>query len=287
MALAHTEPILTFSARRSTSPAIRIEVIGVLGPAFKTDPQADVWIPLQPDPNSANQGHFLRVAARMRPGVSLAQANAAMAMAAEEFHRKFPSATFTSNDESAVATPLRDTVVSDIRKALLILLGAVGFVLLIACANVANLLLARATLRKREIAIRSALGASRGRVVMQLLTESVLLSLIGGALGLLLGYAGVRTLLAVNPVNLPRIDEHGANVALDWRVLAFTLLVALFTGILFGLIPALSGSRTDLTSHLRKAARAPEAVSARTKRGRSWSSPKWRSRWYCSSARRC
>jgi putative ABC transport system permease protein len=228
------------------------QVIGVLGPSFKTDPKADVWIPLQPDPNSANQGHFLRVAARMRPGVTLTQANAAMQMAAEEFHRKFPNATFTSNNESAVATPLRDTVVSDIRKALLILLGAVGFVLLIACANVANLLLARATLRKREIAIRSALGASRGRVVMQLLTESVLLSLIGGALGLLLGYAGVRTLLAVNPVNLPRIDEHGANVSLDWRVLAFTLLVALFTGVLFGLIPALSGSRTDLTSTFKE-----------------------------------
>ncbi|MGD0303613.1 MAG: ABC transporter permease [Candidatus Acidiferrales bacterium] len=227
-------------------------VIGVLGPSFKSDPKADLWIPLQADPNSTNQGHYLRVAARMRPGVTLAQAKTAMTMAADEFHRKFPDVRFSSNGESATATPLRDIVVSDIRKALLILLGAVGFVLLIACANVANLLLARATLRKREIAIRSALGASRGRVVMQLLTESVLLSLIGGVLGLLLGYAGVRALLAVNPVNLPRIDEHGANVSLDWRVLVFTLVVALLTGILFGLIPALSGSRTDLTSTFKE-----------------------------------
>jgi len=227
------------------------EVIGVLASSFKSDPKADVWIPLQPDPNSTNQGHYLRVAARMRPGVTVEQASASLAMAAEVFKRKFPDARFATS-ESAIAIPLRDTVVSDIRKALLILLGAVGFVLLIACANVANLLLARATLRKREIAIRASLGASRGRVVMQLLTESALLSLIGGVLGLFLGYLGVRVLLAVNPVSLPRIDEHGANVALDLRVLAFTLGIALLTGILFGLIPALSSSRTDLASTFKE-----------------------------------
>ena len=143
-------------------------------------------------------------------------------------------------------------VVAGARTALLILLGAVGFVLLIACANVANLLLARATLRKREIAIRSALGAERPRIVFQLLTESVLLSLVGGVLGLLLGYAGVRALLALNPVDIPRIGEHGSAVVLDWRVLAFTLFVALFTGILFGLVPAFSSSRTDLTVTLKE-----------------------------------
>jgi putative ABC transport system permease protein len=229
------------------------QVIGVLGPAFKTDPKADVWLPLEPDPNSTNQGHNLRCAARLRPGVTVAQADAAMKLAAEEFRRKFPGPqSLMDKGETATALPLRDTVVSDVRSALLILLGAVGFVLLIACANVANLLLARATLRKREIAIRSALGAGRSRIVMQLLTESVLLSFIGGVLGLIIGYAGVRALLAVNPVNLPRIGENGSGVALDWRVLAFTLGVAIFTGVLFGLIPALSGSRTDLTSTFKE-----------------------------------
>ena len=227
------------------------QIIGVLGPAFKTDPPADIWLPLQADPNSTNQGHYLLCAARLRPGVTLGQAQAAMKIAAEEFRGKFPG-PLMDKDETATAVPLRDLVVRNVRSALLILLGAVGFVLLIACANVANLLLARATLRKREIAIRSALGAGRRRIILQLLTESVLLSFIGGILGLALGYLGVRALLAVNPVDIPRIGEHGAAVALDWRVLAFTLAVALFTGILFGLIPAVSGSRTDLSSTFKE-----------------------------------
>jgi putative ABC transport system permease protein len=227
------------------------EVIGVLGPEFKTDPVADIWLPLQADPNSTNQGHYLLCAARMRPGVTLEQAKAGMKLSAEEFRRKFPGPLMDAH-ESATAVPLRDTVVSDVRAALLILLGAVGFVLLIACANVANLLLARATLRKREIAIRSALGAGRRRIIYQLLTESVLLSLVGGVLGLVLGYFGVRALLAINPVNIPRLGEHGSAVTLDWRVLAFTLFVALLTGILFGLIPAFSASRTDLSVTLKE-----------------------------------
>src|ERR1700735_2241125 len=201
------------------------EIIGVLGPAFKTDPPADIWLPLQADPNTTNQGHYLLCAARLRPGVTLGQAQAAMKMAAEEFRRKF-SGPLMDKTESATAIPLRDRVVSNVRSALLILLGAVGFVLLIACANVANLLLARATLRKREIAIRSALGAGRKRIIYQLLTESVLLSVVGGVLGLIVGYIGVRALLAVNPVDIPRLGEHGAAVTLDWRVLGFTLLIA-------------------------------------------------------------
>ncbi|MGC1966291.1 MAG: ABC transporter permease [Candidatus Acidiferrales bacterium] len=227
------------------------QIIGVLGSTFKTDPPTEIWLPLQPDPNSTNQGHYLLCAARLRPGITLAQAQAAMKLSAVEFRRKYPGGLMDPK-ESATAVPLRDMVVAGARTALLILLGAVGFVLLIACANVANLLLARATLRKREIAIRSALGAERPRIVFQLLTESVLLSLVGGVLGLLLGYAGVRALLALNPVDIPRIGEHGSAVVLDWRVLAFTLFVALFTGILFGLVPAFSSSRTDLTVTLKE-----------------------------------
>jgi predicted permease len=131
------------------------------------------------------------------------------------------------------------------------MLGAVSLVLLIACANVANLLLIRATGRKREFAIRAALGASQSRIVLQLLVESVLLSLTGGILGLLLGYIGMRGLLAMSPGDIPRIGEHGGAVTIDWRVLAFTLGVSLFTGILFGLFPALGASRPDLNSTLK------------------------------------
>ncbi len=131
------------------------------------------------------------------------------------------------------------------------LLGAVGLVLLIACANVANLLLVRATGRKREFAIRSALGAKRSRIVRQLLTESVMLGMAGGVLGLILGFVGVRALLAISPAGLPRIGEDGSAIGMDWRVLGFTLAVAILTGILFGLFPAFSVSRTDLNSSLK------------------------------------
>ena len=143
-------------------------------------------------------------------------------------------------------------MIGDVRFGLLLLFGAVGFVLLIACANVASLLMARATIRRREIAIRSALGAGRSRLMWQLLTESLLLSLAGGVLGLGLGYVGVRALLAINPSDIPRVGEQGAAVALDWRVLVFTLVAAILTGILFGLVPALSTSRSDISNTLRE-----------------------------------
>jgi hypothetical protein len=125
-------------------------------------------------------------------------------------------------------------------------------VLLIACANVANLLLARATSRKREIAIRAAVGAGRGRLVRQLLTESVLLSLAGGILGMAAGYAGIRAILSISPGNIPRIGPGGSNVSLDWRVLAFTLALSIATSILFGLVPALRSSRSDLSTTLKE-----------------------------------
>jgi len=240
-------------------------VSGVLRPEFSSDPKADIYLPLRADPNSTDQAHYLRAAARLKPGVTLAMAQNAMKRAAEEYKQKFPNSLGPNG--SFTAEPLRDTVVNDVRKALLVLLGAVGFVLLIACANVANLLLARATVRRREIAIRASIGAGRGRIVRQLLTESVLLSLAGGALGLILGYAGVRALLAINPGNIPRIGENGAGVTIDWAVLLFTFLVSLLTGILFGLIPAFQASRADLNLALKES--GSRAGGARRNKSRS------------------
>jgi len=210
-------------------------IVGVLGRSFQSDPEAEIWLPFQFDPNSTNQGDYFSVAGMLKPGVTLAQANAQMKLASQQFHRDWPG-----RSEKFVVEPLRDSIVGNVRSSLLVLLGAVGLVLLIACANVANLLLARATGRKREFAIRSALGAGRARMIRQLLTESVLLSVAGGVLGLLLGYEGVRALLAISPAGLPRIGENGAAVGIDWRVLTFTLAVALVSRLLCGLLRALN-----------------------------------------------
>jgi putative ABC transport system permease protein len=225
-------------------------IVGVLNQSFVSDPEADILLPFQFDPNSTNQGHYFKAAGRLKPGVTLAQANALLKVAADQFRRRYPDA-IGPKDGFAVE-PLRDSIVGDARKSLLVMLGAVSLVLLIACANVANLLLVHATGRKREFAIRAAMGAGRKRIVLQLLTESVLLSVTGGVLGLVLGYVGLRGLLAMSPGDIPRIGEHGAAVTIDWRILAFTLGVSLFTGILFGLFPAIGASRPDLNSTLKE-----------------------------------
>jgi predicted permease len=230
-------------------------VIGIVGSNFHPEdlgPIPDVWTAFQLDPESVDQGHYFRSAARLKPGVTLDQAQARLKLAAEEFRATFPN-SLQANQSFSVA-PMRDAFVSNVRPTLLILSGAVGFVLLIACANVANLLLVRATTRRREIAIRAAIGAGRGRIVRQLLTESVVLACIGGALGLVIGALGIRVLLSVNTAGLPRVGLNGARVVMDWRVLGFSALAALGTGILVGLIPAFQGSRADLNTTIKESA---------------------------------
>ena len=216
-------------------------------------PTPQVWVPFQFDPNTTDQGHYFQVMGRLKPGVTLQQADERLRASAANFRARFPQALGAQS--SFGVRGLRDVIVGDeTRQSLWIYSGAVGFVLLIACANVANLLLVRASARRREIAIRAAIGGSRGRIIRQLLTESLLLSLTGGVLGLGLGWLGIRALLSVNTAGLPRVGEDGAFVSLDWTVVAFTLALSMLTGLIFGLIPALQSSKTDLTTSLKESA---------------------------------
>jgi len=224
-------------------------VVGVVGKGFVGDVQADLWLPFQIDPVSSDGNVSFYVTGLLQPGVTIAQANTQLQAVALEFRQEFPSLVWVSHFRIG---PLLDSIIGDARNSLLMIMGAVALVLLIACANVANLLLARATVRKRELAIRSALGASRSRIVRQLLTESVLLSLTGGILGTALGFVGMRALLAVSPAGLPRIGENGSAISIDWRVLGFTLALSLLTGVVFGLLPAFISSRADLNSSLKE-----------------------------------
>jgi putative ABC transport system permease protein len=244
-------------------------VIGVLSGSYKADPEADVWIPLQPDPNSTNQGAYLAAVARMKDGVTLGRANAEAVALGKAFRRANPQRMDKS--ESVAVVPLREAKTGNVRLALLVLMGSVGFVLLIACANVANLLLSRAAARQKELAIRSAIGANRWRVVRQLLTESVVLAGLGGVVGLALGILAVRGLLVASPVDIPRIadlSESSVFAALDWRMLFFTVAISIATGVLFGLFPAMHVIRTDISSTLKESS-SRGSTGARHNRSRS------------------
>jgi predicted permease len=226
-------------------------VVGVMPRGFDFPPfwatGTQLWVPNVLALRAANRGgQSLRVFARLKRGVTLDFARAEMAAITARLEKQYPD----SNRDVTVSS-LQETVVGDVRPALLVLLAAVAFVLLISCANVAHMLLARAAARQREVAVRAALGASRSRMIRQFLTESLVLALFGGAGGVLLALWGTKLLVSLGPAHLPRIE----TVALDARVLAFTLGVSLLTGIAFGLAPALKASRRGLTESLREGER--------------------------------
>lgn len=234
-----------------TIAGMTFNVIGVMPAGFSFPQDTDVWVSREQlfTDNSARSSHNFAGVARLKPGVTLEQAQAEMSAIARRIAEQHPSDK--NHDDVAVLT-LKDQLTGSIRGGLLMLLVAVGFVLLIACANVANLLLARAVGRQREIAIRIALGAGRYRLMRQLLTESLLLALIGGAAGLLLAYWLISALVTMAPDTIPRLNE----ISIDSRTLGFTLVVSLVTSLLFGLAPALRASRPNLNDVLKEGGRS-------------------------------
>jgi putative ABC transport system permease protein len=229
-------------------------IIGVLPSGFGFPNDAQFWRPLQIDLKTLDPGpHYLRVIGRLKPGVTLGQAQAEMSTISSRLAEQYSE---KNAGHGVKLELLHDVIVGDISTALFVLLGAVGFVLLIACANIANLLLARAGARQREIAIRTALGASRGRVIRQLLTESVFLSVIGGTAGVLIALWGVPALIALSPGTIPR--EH--EIHIDFRVAGFALLISVLTGVIFGLAPALQVSRPNLSDSLKESGRTTAGV---------------------------
>ena len=226
-------------------------VVAVMPPKFAfPSEESQIWVPLviPQDARTSRSSFAFPAIGRLKPGVSLAQARADLATVAKRLEDQYP----TNRDYGAYVVPLPEQVVGPtLRTALWIMLGAVAAVLLIACANVANLLLSRAAVREREVTVRMALGASKGRLVRQLLSESLVLSAIGGAVGVFLAWAGLRVLRSMAPTDLPRMD----GVSVDTTVLLVTAAVTMLTGLLFGLVPAAQSSRTSLSETMREGGR--------------------------------
>jgi putative ABC transport system permease protein len=230
---------------------VSVTVVGVMPERFEF-PSSDIamWVPLRLNYDTlwTRNNHYLTLIARLEPGASAAAAQTDLNTLAKQFVRDYPDVYGSTTPLVAHATPLPDKLLGKTRPYLLALLGAVGFVLLIACVNVANLLLARGEARRKELAIRTALGASRGRLARQVLTESATYALAGGILGVALAWWGQHALRAAAPASIPRVDQ----VTIDGGVLAFALLVTSLTGVLFGVIPALRGTRGDTAGTLRE-----------------------------------
>ena len=230
-------------------------VIGVMPPGFQHPQSAELWTPLAMDPSlqENRDRKFLRVAARLKPGVTQQQAQAGIDEIMRRREGQFPD---SNTGRTGRVVMMRDEFVGDIKPALLMLLGAVGFVLLMACANVANLALARSVGRSKELAIRAALGAGRTRLIRQLLTESVLLSSVGGALGLILAMWCSSLLVTIFPNNIANLDiPIIKEIPIDWTVVGFTTLVTMLTGLLFGLAPALQATKPDVNDTLNETPR--------------------------------